>query len=109
MDVFSIVCAVIAAASAVCGILSFLYGRKKEVVGEEKEQANRDKKNITEQIKLETTLEYIRDGVDAIRLDQKAQAAEIQKHNEKIIRLDEHQKEQDRRLSRLEGKVEDYD
>lgn len=107
MDVFGIVCAVLAALSALCAILSFLHSRKKEAVGEEKEQSNREKANITEQIKLETTLEYIRDGVDAIRLDQKAQAAEIQKANEKIIRLDEHQKEQDRRLLRLEGRYED--
>ena len=104
MDVLSVVCLIIGAAASACAVMSWLHNRKKEAVNEEKEDAEQQKKNIAAQVRLESDLAYIRNGVDDIRLEQRAQEKKIEKTNERVARLEEHSRDQDARLNRLEGK-----
>lgn len=104
MDVLSVICLIIGAAASACAVMSWLQGRKKDAVNEEKEDAEQEKKNIAAQVKLETDLAYIRNGVDDIRLEQRAQEKKIEKTNERLTRLEEHSRSQDERIERLEGK-----
>lgn len=102
MTTFNIFCMAIAAASALAAVVTFFKNGKKEAVQETQAAAANDRETIIAQVKLETDLSYIRNGVDDIRIEQKTQAAEIQKAQQRIARLEEHQKEQDRRLEKLE-------
>lgn len=104
MDVLNVIFGVIAAAASVCAVIAFLNGRKKDAVNDEKEDAEQSKKAIAAQVRLESDLEYIRNGVDDIRIEQRSQAKEIRQTNERLARLEEHNRDQDKRLDRLEGK-----
>lgn len=104
MSVFEIVCMVIAAGASVAAIIAFLQNGKKGAVESTKEEAAQDKENIVAQVRLEATLEYIRDGVDDIKLEQKTQGKEIDKTKDKIARIEEHLKYHDERFERLEGR-----
>ena len=102
MEIFNIICMVIAAASALAAVVAFFQNRKKDAVQETRAEAASDRETLAAQVRLEANLLYIKNGVDDIRIDQKAQAAEIKKVEEKLARVEEHSKEQDRRLDRLE-------
>ena len=104
MDVLNVIFGVIAAAASVCAVIAFLNGRKKDAVNDEKEDAEQSKKAIVAQVRLESDLEYIRNGVDDIRIEQRSQQKEIRQTNERLARLEEHNRDQDKRLDRLEGK-----
>lgn len=103
MEMFNIVCMAIAAASALAAVVAFFRNSKKDAVQETQEAAANDRETLAAQVRLEANLLYIKNGVDDIRIDQKAQAAELKKVEEKLARVEEHSKEQDRRLDRLEG------
>lgn len=85
-------------------VMTWLQNRKKEAVEGTKEEAAQEKAGVIAQVKLEATLEYIKDGVDDIKLEQKAQGKEIDKTKDRLARIEEHMKNQDERLERLEGK-----
>lgn len=103
MEFFNVVCMAIAAASALAAVVAFFQNRKKDAVQETQAEAANDRETLAAQVRLEANLLYIKNGVDDIRIDQKAQAAELKKAEEKLARIEEHSKEQDRRLDRLEG------
>lgn len=103
MELFNIICMAIAASSALAAVVAFFQNRKKDAVQETQAEAACDRENLAAQVRLEANLLYIKNGVDDIRIDQKAQAAELKKAEEKLARLEEHSKEQDRRIDRLEG------
>lgn len=103
MELFNICCMAIAAASALAAVVAFFKKEKKDAVQETQAEAATDRESLAAQVRLEANLLYIKNGVDDIRIDQKAQAAELKKVEEKLARLEEHDKEQDRRLERLEG------
>lgn len=103
MEFFNIVCMAIAAASALAAVVAFFKNQKKDAVKETREEAENERESLAAQVRLEANLLYIKNGVDDIRIDQKAQAAELKKAEEKLARLEEHDKEQDRRLEKLEG------
>ena len=103
MEVFNFVCMAIAAASALAAVVAFFRNSKKDAVQETQAEAASDRETLAAQVRLEANLLYIKNGVDDIRIDQKAQAAELKKVEEKLARLEEHSKEQDRRLEKLEG------
>lgn len=103
MEFFNFVCMAIAAASALAAVVTFFRNSKKDAVQETKAEAANDRETLAAQARLEANLLYIKNGVDDIRIDQKAQAAELKKVEEKLARLEEHSKEQDRRLEKLEG------
>ena len=103
MTIFNFICMAIAAASALAAIVTFFKNGKKDAVQETQAEAAHDRENLAAQVRLEANLLYIKNGVDDIRIDQKAQAAELKKAEEKLVRIEEHQKEQDRRLEKLEG------
>lgn len=107
MELFNIICMAIAAASALAAVVTFFKNQKKDAVQETQAEAANDRENLAAQVRLEANLLYIKNGVDDIRIDQKAQAAELRKVEEKIARLEEHDKEQDRRLGKLEGESND--
>lgn len=104
MNIFEIVCMVIAAAAALAAVITWLQNGRKSAVESTKEEAAQDKESVVAQVKLEATLEYIKDGVDDIKLEQKAQGKEIDKTKDRLARIEEHIKNQDERLDRLEGK-----
>lgn len=104
MTIFEIVCMVIAAAAALVAVFTWLQNGRKSAVESTKEEAAQDKESVVAQVKLEATLEYIKDGVDDIKLEQKAQGKEIDKTKDRLARIEEHIKNQDERLDRLEGK-----
>ena len=103
MELFNIICMAIAAASALAAVVAFFKNQKKDAVQETQAEAANDRETLAAQVRLEANLLYIKNGVDDIRIDQKAQAAELKKVEEKLARLEEHDKEQDRRLEKLEG------
>ena len=102
MEFFNIVCMAIAAASALAAVVAFFKNSKKDAVQETQAEAASDRETMAAQVRLEANLLYIKNGVDDIRIDQRAQAAELQKVEQKLARIEEHEKEQDRRLERLE-------
>lgn len=107
MEIVQAFCTFIAAASALVAVIAFFKNSKKEAVQESQAEAENDRETLAAQVRLEANLLYIKNGVDDIRIDQKAQAAEIKKVEEKLARIEEHSKEQDRRLDKLEGLYND--
>ena len=103
MEIIQAFCTFIAAAAALVAVIAFFKNSRKDAVQETQAEAANDRENLAAQVRLEANLLYIKNGVDDIRLDQKAQAAELKKVEEQIARLEEHSKEHDRRLEKLEG------
>ena len=103
MEIFNIICMAIAAASALAAVVAFFQNRRKDAVQETQAEAVNDRETLAAQVRLEANLSYIKNGVDDIRIDQRAQAAELKKVEENLARVEEHSKEQDRRLDKLEG------
>lgn len=103
MEIVQAFCTFIAAAAALVAVIAFFKNSKKDAVQETQAEAASDREALAAQVRLEANLVYIKNGVDDIRLDQKAQAAELKKVQEQLVRLEEHSKEQDRRMDRMEG------
>lgn len=66
-----------------------------------KKEIQSDTKDHTE---LKTNLDYIRKGVDDIRIDQRAADMRIGEISERLIRTEESTKQSHKRIDRLEGK-----
>ena len=79
----------------VFGYLGYQRATKKEV----KEEVKEDTAGNTE---LRTNLEYIRRGVDDIRIDLKAQENRVGELSERVIRIEESSKQAHKRLDSLE-------
>lgn len=107
MELFNFVCMAIAAASALAAVVSFFRNTKKDAVQETKAEAESNREALVSRVRIETNLSSIQTGIDNIRIDQKAQSAELRKVDERLVRIEEHQKEQDRRLDKLEGASND--
>lgn len=94
MEVFTIVCSVLAAMSATVAILSFIRTREKD--------KNKDVSDFTW---LKTDLEYVRNGVDDLRLDIKELNRKQNDMSEKLARTDEQIRSLEIRVENIESKL----
>ena len=94
MEVFTIVCSVLAGASAIVAILSFVRTREKD--------KNKDVSDLTW---LKTDLEYVRNGVDDLRLDIKELTRKQNDMSEKLARTDEQIRSLEIRVENIEDKL----
>lgn len=94
MEVFTIVCSVLAGASAIVAILSFVRTREKD--------KNKDVSDLTW---LKTDLEYVRNGVDDLRLDMKELTRKQNDMSEKLARTDEQIRSLEIRVENIEDKL----
>lgn len=81
--------------AAISGILLGWMGRTRTI----KQDAAQDAGTV---VGLQNNVEYIRRGVDDIRLDQKAQGQRIDALSERVTRVEESSKSMHKRLDRLE-------
>ncbi|MBP1905862.1 hypothetical protein J2Z32_002510 [Paenibacillus turicensis] len=89
---FSVILAVITALS---GMALGWMGRTRTI----RQDAAQDAGTVTA---LQTDLEYIRRGVDDIRLDQRVQAQRLDALSERVTRVEESTKQSHKRLDRLD-------
>lgn len=94
MEVFTIVCSVLAAMSATVAILSFIRTKEKD--------KNKDVSDFTW---LKTDLEYVRNGVDDLRLDIKELNRKQNDMSEKLARTDEQIRSLEIRVENIESKL----
>jgi hypothetical protein len=89
---FSVILAVVTALS---GMALGWMGRTRTI----RQDAAQDAGTVTA---LQTDLEYIRRGVDDIRLDQRVQSQRIDALSERVTRIEESAKQAHKRLDRLD-------
>lgn len=94
MEVFTIICSVLAAMSATVAILSFIRTKEKD--------KNKDVSDFTW---LKTDLEYVRNGVDDLRLDIKELNRKQNDMSEKLARTDEQIRSLEIRVENIESKL----
>lgn len=94
MDAFTIICSVLAAMSATVAILSFIRTKEKD--------KNKDVSDFTW---LKTDLEYVRNGVDDLRLDIKELNRKQNDMSEKLARTDEQIRSLEIRVENIEDKL----
>lgn len=94
MEVFTIVCSILAGASAIVAILSFVRTKEKD--------KNKDVSDLTW---LKTDLEYVRNGVDDLRLDMKELTRKQNDMSEKLARTDEQIRSLEIRVENIEDKL----
>ncbi|RTE05480.1 hypothetical protein [Paenibacillus whitsoniae] len=93
----SIATSIIAASAALSGIFIGWSGRTRQI-------RNDDKQEAQSAAVLRSDTEYIKRGVDDIRLEQRAQANRIDALSERVTRIEESAKQAHHRISRLEDK-----
>lgn len=84
---------VISAAAAISGIILGWWGR-----------AHAIRKDGAEDGELRTSVNYIRQGVDDLRVEIKAQGQRYDMLAERVTRVEESAKQAHKRIDRLEGK-----
>lgn len=89
---FSVILAII---TAISGMALGWMGRTRTI----RQDAAQDAGTVTA---LQTDLEYIRRGVDDIRLDQRVQSQRIDALSERVTRIEESAKQAHKRLDRLD-------
>lgn len=94
MEVFTIVCSVLAAMSATVAILSFIRTKEKD-----------KSKDVSDFTWLKTDLEYVRNGVDDLRLDIKELNRKQNDMSEKLARTDEQIRSLEIRVENIESKL----
>jgi hypothetical protein len=92
----SIIMAILSAAAAISGIALGWTGRNKTLRAEVRQEAGSG-------AVLRSDMDYIKRGVDDIRLEQRAQGQRIDVLSERVTRLEESSKQAHRRLDRMEG------
>jgi uncharacterized membrane protein len=96
---FSILMALISMAAALSGVVLGWSGRSREVLKETRKEAEMD-------ATIRTDVEYIKRGIDAIRLEQRAQGQRVDTLTERVARLEESVKQAHKRLDYFEKKEE---
>lgn len=96
MDI-SIITAIIGAATAFSGMILGWMAKAKEM----KQEARAD---AEAEAVIKTDMDYIKRGVDDIRLEQKVQGQRIDVLSERVTRLEESTKQAHKRLDHLEQK-----
>ena len=92
----SVLFAIISAAAALSGIILGWAGRSRTIRQDIAQQASAD-------TNLRVDVEYIKRGVDDIRLEQKAQGKRIDDLAERVTRVEESAKQAHKRIDRLDG------
>ncbi|QQE75735.1 hypothetical protein KDJ56_07290 [Brevibacillus composti] len=93
---FSVLMPIISVVAALSGIALGWLGRSRMIRQDIAQQASAD-------TNLRVDVEYIKRGVDDIRLEQKAQGKRIDDLAERVTRVEESAKQAHKRLNRLEG------
>lgn len=88
--------AIIAVLSAISGITLGWIGRAKSIKVELKEETHKD-------AVMSIDIEYIKRGVDDVRVEQKVQGQRFDALSERVTRVEESTKQAHHRINRLEG------
>lgn len=97
MEVFAIICSILAALSAICAILAFVDRKKKDIT---KEGGNRST--------LEFDVKYVRNAVDNMQLEIKSISNEQNKSNIISARQDERLSNIEKRVDTIETQLEEW-
>ena len=97
MDGTTIV-AIISATAAISGIILGWLGRSRTVRRDTAEEASRD-------ALLRSDVEYIKRGVDDLRIEQKVQGQKFDALAERVTRVEESAKQAHKRIDRLESQI----
>ncbi|GIO06198.1 hypothetical protein J31TS6_22260 [Brevibacillus reuszeri] len=92
--------ALISAASAITGIALGWLGRSRTIRQDAAQQAGTDAMQRAD-------VDYLKRGVDDIRLEQRAQGQKFDALSERVTRVEESAKQAHHRLNRLDGRKED--
>lgn len=93
---------VVGVAASASGIILGWTGRSRSARKDTQEEAGRDGR-------LSSDVDYIKRGIDEMRLEQKAQGSRVEGLSERIIRLEESAKQAHHRIDRVETKLERTD
>ena len=88
--------AAISAAAAISGIVLGWFGRSRSVRQDTATEASKD-------ARLQADIEFIKRGVDDLRIEQRAQGKRFDDLTERVTRVEESAKQAHRRLDRLEA------
>jgi hypothetical protein len=88
--------AAISAAAAISGIVLGWLGRSRSVRQDTATEASKD-------ARLQADIEFIKRGVDDLRIEQRAQGKRFDDLTERVTRVEESAKQAHRRLDRLEA------
>lgn len=86
----------ISIAAAISGIVLGWLGRSRTVRHDTVDEAGRD-------ARLQADMEYIKRGVDDVRIEQRAQGQRFDALAERVTRVEESSKQAHRRIDRLDG------
>lgn len=95
MDNGSIV-AIIGVVGALSGIILGWLGRSRTVRQDTVAEASKDARLLTD-------MEYIKRGIDDVRIEQKSQGKRFDELTERVTRVEESAKQAHHRLNRLDG------
>lgn len=95
----SVVTAAVSVAAALSGIILGWSAKGREVKKEVRAEAQID-------ATLRTDMEYIKRGVDDIRIEQKTQGQRVDALTERVVRVEESSKQAHKRLDRIDQKGE---
>ncbi|HZG83820.1 hypothetical protein [Paenibacillus sp.] len=88
--------AIISLAAAGSGILLGWLGRSRAIRQDTVAEASKD-------ARLHTDMEYIKRGIDDVRIEQRAQGQRFEALAERVTRVEESTKQAHHRLNRLDG------
>lgn len=88
--------AIISALAAISGILLGWLGRNRSIKKETEVEAGKD-------AYLRADMDYIKRGVDEVRLEQRTQGQRFDVLSERVTRVEESTKQAHHRLNRLDG------
>ena len=94
MDLFTIICSVLSACAATVAVLSFIRTTQKDKT-----------KDVSDFTWLKTDLEYVRNGVDDLRLDLKELTRKQNDMSEKLAITDEKLRNLSARVDNIENKL----
>jgi len=87
---------IVSAAAAISGIILGWLGRSRTVRQDTAAEASKD-------ARLQADMEYIKRGIDDVRIEQKAQGQRFDALAERVTRVEESAKQAHKRIDRLES------
>ncbi|MBN2980099.1 hypothetical protein [Cohnella algarum] len=93
---YSIIGAIVSAVAAISGIIIGWLGRSRSVRQDTVAEASQD-------ARLMLDMEYIKRGVDDVRLEQRAQGQRFDQLAERVTRVEESTKQAHKRIDKLEA------
>ncbi|KTE93552.1 hypothetical protein [Desulfitobacterium hafniense] len=96
---FTLITALLGVAAALSGIILGWTARAKEAEKDVRKDAEID-------TALRTDMEYLKRGVDDIRLEQRTQGQRVDAMGERLTRVEESSKQAHKRIDRMEQKEE---